>query len=289
MAEPQNPAAAGAPQAPAQPAPEFKVPEGKTLLDATEYETLRRNNERLRGSESYFQAGSKYGIKRPEDFETYGKFKEAADKRGLKLEALTQALMAGEQDSGGDTGALDIAAIEKQLGSKYIPADKFEAELNRRDALYEHKTALKQEESIISKAIDGLMSKLGESVSARDKATLPRAFKALVNEKRNLYPHGHPLRDEQFSPHDDKSLASLVAEFEKELGLTEAAEVADIGDKANRKVTTPAGGSTSTKPSKSDPKDKPRPGTPEHRRMVEEAAKKLQAKRGGAPMSSAAG
>ncbi len=296
MADPQPNAAAVTPAQPAGPAQPAaaQVDDGFERISRDELTTLRRNNERVRGMEPFFQKANQLGLKRIEDLDGIGKFNSVLDKKGIKRDALMQALMAEEQDTGGEQpqGGLTLEAIEKQLGPKFMSAEKFEAELNKRDAMYAHKSAMVGEQSAVQKTIDGLIAKLGEGASARDKALLPSAFKAMLAEKRGLYPDEHPLSKEQLAPFDEKSLGALAAEFEKSLGLADAQAVAALGDETNKggRKSTVAGSSTTTttKPPNASESDMRSGGRPSVA-AVEAAYAKRVARRNGGTMSSMGG
>lgn len=293
MADPQPNAAAVTPSqgGPAQPA-QAPADDGFERVSRDEYQTLKRNNERLRGMEGFYQKAQQVGFKRPEDLDGYAKFNAALDKKGIKRDALMQALMAEEQDHGGEqpNGGLDFASIEKQLGGKYIARDQFESELNKRDAMYAHKSAAQQEQAMVQKHIDALIAKAGDNAGL--KSIIPDAFDSLLNKKRGLYPESHPLHSSELAVYDEKGLTAIVAEFEKRLGLSEAAEIAAAGDAANgkKKIQTPAGSSnhTPSKPPKASDNER-RPGNLPSRNAVEAEWAKRQARRGGGTMSSAGG
>lgn len=216
---------------------EFKVPEGKALLDIAEVERYKQNSERVRGMQPYWEAGSRYGIKKPEDFEPIGRLYGTLKSRNMTPDQIIK-LMEGEAEQ--DQSVPDIAALEKKFGENYIPKDKFESELNRRDALYEHRSAVKLEQELVAKATASL---LGDNPSPREKFLIERAMRAEFSDPKNrrLYDQNHALHKEEIMPLDEKGVNSIVEMVKKELGIADGAELEKIGKAAAKGTTTPAG------------------------------------------------
>lgn len=224
---------------------DYQVPEGKILLDASEHAVLKQNNERVRGMQGYYEAGSKHGLKKPEDFEAVGrfrKFEESLKGRNLTMDQIEQAFTVQEQERQ-DGGSVDVAAIEKRIGEKFVPAESFTKELDRRDAMRDHKSASEREQGLLKTAISELA---GENASTRDKWLIENSVKAILDEHRGLYPQGHPLHETHLAALDEKGIASLVEKVKKEIAVSDGADMAAIGKKAaaSKPVASPAGNKT---------------------------------------------
>lgn len=242
-----------APQGGGSPSPEFKVPDGKVLIDASEQQTWQRQREQLAGLTKFHGEATKRGLSRPEDFSGYDellKHKSVFDKKGITLAQLAAGLAAEQDDGGGrPEGGLTLEAIEKQLGQKFIPADKFNDELDYRDAMNEHKQSMTREQAAFDKALGELA---GERDGDFEKAALKAMLKGLAETKRGLYPDGHPLAPKggdfsraQLRAHDDKSFGEIMAEIKKLRTNAEASQLTNTGKEASRSArTTPAGATT---------------------------------------------
>jgi hypothetical protein len=229
-------------EAPAQ--TEYKPPEGKVLLDAAEAQVLRQNNERVRGMQGYYEAGSKYGLKKPEDFESVGKwrsFEKSLKDKGLTTEQIMAAFESQEtEQQAPQTPQLDRATIEKILGGKIVTADELESREKRNSAISEREKLTASEKQLMDKY---LADTLGENPSTRDRFLMQNALRALMEEKRQLYPEGHPLHSEFLAPFDEKSATALFDEFKKQIAVSEGSDMAALGKEAakSKPVPTPAG------------------------------------------------
>jgi hypothetical protein len=223
MADPQAAVAAQPVNQPAQPTPEFKVPDGKVLFDAAEAETLRRNNERLRGVEKFYQSATKVGFKKPEDFGQYEKFQGVLNKRGFKLEELS-ALLEGqieepttpETPAGG--GGFDPAMLKKYLkDANVMTREDFENETKkltaRQKAEQEYESLTKAEQDLVEKMLDGTPG--FEKASEFEKRALRAMWSQHVSSlpERPTYEPDHPLATERWRPFDEKTLPTAFEKF----------------------------------------------------------------------------
>ena len=273
---------------------EFKVPEGKVILDSADYERFRQNTERVRGMQSYYEAGNKYGLKRPEDFarlEQINKFEGLLKNKGMTMDQMLAAFESPQQTEG--SAGFDMATLEKEFSGKFVAADKLDSEFETRfgkyTALNEHKAAYSKEPELLAQA---LKDALPENADPRDRRALAAEVRALMSDynRREMYPENHPLHKEHLAPWTDKHIAKLIADVKKELALADGEAMAKAGDAVLKgKVSTPAG-STSTTPTKNPkPNDDQRPGGLPSKASVEAAYAKKQARRGGGPVSSMGG
>jgi len=240
------------------------MPEGKVLADANEYAVLKQNNERVRGMQPYWEAGSKYGIKKPEDFESVGKWRKFEDTlkaKGMTTDQIIAAFDAPTQEESG--AGLDLATIEKQLGQKFMPVDKFHEELARRDALSEHKNMTAREKELFNKHLNEL---LGENPSSKDKFLTQYALRGLIEDFereqpfRRAYDDKHPLRNEYLAPLDEKGLAAVIDEFKKNIAESDGADMAKLGKAAaqSKPTAAPAGNRASQGKAEDDKNDSPK-------------------------------
>ncbi len=292
MADPQLAATVSpVPTGPVQPANPAPVDDGYERVSRDELTALRRNSERARGMEGFFQEANKRGFKRPEDFGKYDKFDGVLKKRGMTMDQV-QALLDsdGQESTAEEVRGIDPAALDKYLADKGYVNSKA---LDEREALigakFSHKESIAKEQAAIEKAVAEL---------AGDKATdfQKRSFKAMLREmaeeKRALYPEGHPLRDKELAPHDEKSLAGFMAEIKKLQGLADGADLAAQGDdalKGKPRVATPAGSSNTTSNAPPPKGTGQRPGGLPAKAAVEAAYAKKVAARGGGTVSSLGG
>jgi hypothetical protein len=277
--------------APAQPQGEVKVPEGKAFVDAQEYETLRRNNERLRGMDEFYRSATKHGFKSPKDFEPIGKFTAALKERGMSLEQLSQAFLTEKEQEGVDTEAMSPKALQS-LFEKWATEQGFvkSADLDQREqkihALSAHKESMAKESSAVDSFVKGL---LGDTATDRDKRLLALYVKDTLESRRNVYPEGHPLHESELSAFDEKGLAPVFEEVKKFWAVGQGEEMAQAGDAALKgKVPSPAGAPPKA-PSKPSKEVEMRPGGRFPVSTIEAAAAKKQAARGGKPISSIGG
>jgi hypothetical protein len=289
MADPQNDAAAVTPAQSGQAQPAAPVTDdGFERISKSDLQALHRERDRARGMEGFFQKANQHGFKRGEDFDKYGKFAGTLKSRGLTLEQMTAAFEApeqgGEQPSG---GGFDQAALDKYLeGKKYLTEDQVSQREARTLATVEHKQAMTREGEMVKQ---GIQSLLGENATAREKYLIERAVKAELNDKRGMYPDGHPLKDTELAAHDEKSWSAVMAEIKKAIALGEGEDLAKLGDEAAKpKTPTPAGASGSQTPTKPSAKtDAPGPRGQLPAADIQAHADRIRARRGQGPVSSA--
>lgn len=265
---------------------EYQVPQGKALVDSQEYERLRQNNERVRGMQPYWEAGSKYGIKKAEDFERVGrltKFEESLKARGLTPEQIEAAFAAPKEDEK-QSGGFSTADLDKYLAKKkYLTEDQVSQREAKTLATVEHKQAESHEQSLVKKAI----AELAEGMSTREKKMLESHVLHTINTKRAVYPQGHPLHDSALAPFDEKSFGTILAEIQASIALSDGEDIAKLGD-ATAKGKTPTAGASTSQPAKTPSKsDEMRPGGKPSVATLDAAYAKKLAARGQKPVSSA--
>lgn len=229
---------------------EFKVPDGKMLIDASEHQTWQRQREQLAGLSKFHGEASKRGFKSPQDFGRFDKFDSTIKGRKLTMEQVTELLAAEGEDTAQGSGA-DLEAFEKKFADRFVPKDQLNKELDLRDARHEHKQLLAKEQDYIAKAKSSL---IGADASPRDKFLIERAIKAEIADAKlkSIYADDSPMRFEDYKPLTEKDIESIVATVKKELGIADGAELEQIGKAAAKGTTTPAGGGTSLGKSKQE-------------------------------------
>jgi hypothetical protein len=220
--------------APAAPAPEFKVPEGKRLIDEREFETFTRNTERLRGADEAVRKYREYGFESPE---VAAKWSPLV-KQKLDPEMLTRAFKAdmnGDDDGKPAATSFDPAKLKTELLSEF----KLEQARER------HAEEESREDDVITTAVAEIFKDADES-DREDIAGIIRGRLYHPDPKingRELYPQNHPLRDAAYRPVSDKLARSVVEAVKKARDERKAAALVAKGDKA-RKVTQPVPGKT---------------------------------------------
>jgi hypothetical protein len=302
MADPQIAATVSpVPTGPVQPAT-TQADDGFERVSRDELTTLRRNSEKVRGMEGFYQEASRRGFKRPEDFGKYDKFSETLGKRKMTMEQV-QALLEGEPDQAPEqSGGLDPAALDKYLADKgYVNKSTLDEREARTLATVSHREAMAKEQVAMEKRILDLT---GEKATPFQKKQIAAVLKQEADAKRKFYPVGHPLGPKQgdrgldytgaeIEALDEKALDELVAAIKKEQGLADGADLAAQADASlagKQWVATPAGSSSSGTQPPAKPSDKTmRPGGKPPVADVEAAYKRIQARRGGGTVSSLGG
>lgn len=286
MNDPQGNAAADTAQtsAPAQPAMQPQIDDGYERVPREQYQTLMRNNERVRGFEQHtpvLKAISNNGWKL-EDIQTYGEFAKFAKENGLDPKGFMQSFKRETTEQQPGSSPLDIEAIKKELAGGFVSKD----ELALERATGKHEMAQERQNTVVQKAIESLAGEL-----PFPKAVVSRAVAGFLSDPQNyrLYPDGHPLHDRTPMPHDEDSLKPIIAAIKKELSEAAGESLAATGDAVLKgKVPSPAG-SSPEKPTKTTKDDETRPGGLPSRATLEAAAKAKAARRGNAPVSSVGG
>lgn len=256
MADGTQTPAAPAPSAPApagQPAA-FTVPDGHRLVPQSEYETLSRNNERLKGADAFVRSARDLGFERPEDFgkwkDTFGAFK----KRGLTPEQLNRVFSDQAAEPETEHRAqqqFDPEQFEKSIMSK----------MEFKSAEEKHRDAFSRESDIVNEAVSALVDK---DASEFEKKRWSLTLRAALDDARDVYPEGHPLRDKYVvQPLTKAHAEKVVASFKKEMSDAKAASLAAKGDavRSSDRKSVPTGAQPGTgqgKPntdSRSGPRD----------------------------------
>lgn len=273
---------------------DFKVPDGKVLIDASEHERWARQREQLAGLTQFHGKASELGFKRPEDFGELAKFQKFLKDQNLTTDLLMNALAEEAKGKTGQDAPLDLQAVERHLGGKYLTKEQIQQQLDERDRLNEARTGHKDARTREAAAIEKLVGEiLGEKATDFDRKSTLALFRELAEAEgaRGLYPAEHPLAKLEYAPYDEKGLAKFAEQIRTMRGLAAGAEAAKIGDEHNKgKVNTPAGSSapSSTRHTAKEG-DRTRPGGKPHPDDVQAGFDKLQNARKQGTVSSAGG
>lgn len=267
------------PAAPAQ--PEFQVPQGKVLIDEMEH---RRTADRIRGMQSYYDAGTKLGIKDPKGFEKFAKLADQGVNLDMLVESFKQPVETEQQPS-----SMSPAEIDKYLSSKgYLTKDQVDQQFTKHSAKTAHERAVEQERAWLKTKQADL---LGEDATDWDKFLVENAVRGYFEspENRPLYPEGHPLAGETFAAYDEAGLGKKWESIAQIRAKSQGDALAAKGDAVNRGASKTVAGASGTKaPSKTAADEKgPAIGTPEHKRQVQAAWDAMQKRRAGSPTSAA--
>lgn len=281
----QPPGAGG----PAQPAGGFSVPDGKMLVDTTEYQ---RHQEQLRGSKSFVEAARRHGFDKPEAFEKYGKFTGTLKQRGLTLDQLMQAF-DGSPEAGADAAqaqGFSPAQIDQYLKQNgYVTASELDKRETFNNAHFEHKTQAQQEEALYKAQLAEFLGKdTPEDEREFWEALAEKQAWDIRSKPETFYPKEHPLAEKYpIRPLKEQEIKSVFAELAKKRELRKGAKLAALGQTPSRGVSTPAGSSASSPSTlpKSPSKDM-RPGGKPSVADIEAAHERIKARRGGGPVSS---
>lgn len=189
------------------------IPEGHVLITQEEHQRFKTNSERVAGMQKYWEAGSKHGIKAPEDFARLTTPPDADDEPNGKSQPLTPER---------------IAAIAEGSASKIF-------------AIQKHQQDESAQEAMIDEAVSQLVEK---NASEWDRAVVRDAVQArfdrLARADDNLYPEGHPLRPTHFKPLGKEALSKVVKDM-RAVRDTSVAKAKEQKAQAAIGATLPAG------------------------------------------------
>lgn len=227
MADDANAVANGTVETPVQPA-------GQTPDDSQQL--VQRLRQQVAGGQAFYQAGSKYGIKKPEDLERLGRVYQAITNAGLDPDTVVQSLSA---------------PAPSHVAPQHINAPAFDASavvqgvvgvLDEREAYKQHVTALGSEKALIENAVSSV-----KDLTARERVAVAKAVRAAIEDSREDYPDKHPLYGKVLKPVDDTfvqralkaTLDEMNAEAGKDLAGKADAALASLGRKPT--AGTPGG------------------------------------------------
>lgn len=261
--------------APGSPA-EFKVPSGYRLTPESEYESLSRTAQKGRDADRWFGTAKELGFEKPEDLgkwkDTFGAFR----KRGLTPEQLSRVFSDQASEPESEHRAqqqFDPETFEKSIMSK----------MEFKSAEKDHQSAFSREQELIKDAVNDLVE---EGASEFEKKRWSLTLRAALDDARDVYPEGHPLREKYVvqpltKAHAERVVAAFKKEIEESQAASKASDITSKADKfkaATKKAPTVAGpGTGQGKP------EAPKPGEwkPPSDNDIQEAYERLRASRSG--------
>jgi len=266
-------------------APQLGQGQNAPQLSAEQISQLQRAADQYRGAAPLINNALKYGLKSPQDFDTYGPLiqtlrQSGTDPRQLMAVFSGNAAQVSEQ-IGKEPADWTKADIERMVGERI---SKVEADLIRKQAEKEHQSALDAELGEIEsdQTLDELLGEhkgsLGTSAKARELLKFAMAgYHAYKG--RGQYGDDHPLKG-QYSPAGKDGMGKLKGWFSEALKETvtsfQASQAAQIGKGARAAAGTPA---ANNGVSQGAPKDERKPGQPPTRAQLQAAYEELQASR----------
>lgn len=255
-------------------------------FSAEEIAQLQRAANQYKGAAPLINNAMKYGLKSPQDFDTYGPLIQTLRQSGTDPRQLMAVFSGNAAQAVEETGKAPEnwtkADIERMVGEK---VSKATADMIRQQAEKEHQAALDGELGEIEsdETLDSLLGEYKESLGKDPKARELlkfamagyHAFKA-----RGQYGDDHPLKG-QYSPAGKDGMGKLKGWFSDALKATttsfQASQAAQIGKGARAAAGTPAANSNGV--SQGAPKDERKPGQPPSRNQLEAAYEELKASR----------
>ncbi len=253
---------------PAQPGGNGGAPQQGEFVSAEQVNRWKRAEQQAAGSRAYFEAGSKLGIKSPEDF--------------ARVAARMNASAPTETSATQTTPKSDAVVDEDAI---VLRASEHAVETMRRAACEtEHERGLQAQEALVEESVKAIVG----DTTGPIRDTVRRNAIAILAELRqndnNLYPDGHPLRTTKLPPVSRSVwMEKAMPELQKIKSVLNGTALAAVGDAARRSVVqTPAGGQGQ---SGNIPADDP------HKMMTREEkirlVSQILARRSGAPVTAA--
>lgn len=230
-AQPTAQAAAAQPGAQAPAAP------GDPQIDRNEYERLKRDEQRFRGSQKFYEAASKHGFKDEAAFEEWGPTLAAWKQRGFTAKQLAAAFSQPERETGREETEPDIDSRFRDLESR-LRRENYEREhVNNSRADREY-----LEDQFINQTV-------GEDAPEPLRKLMARAARDHYAELRRAsrYEDGHPLAGDEFTKPLGRAGREAIEKFLKEQhkAVTDgfsAARAAKVGAAAQKQTTATTAG-----------------------------------------------
>jgi hypothetical protein len=219
-------------------------------IPRSEYDKLSRYGEQVKGFQPFVEKFKNYGIQRPEDFDKldpYYKSMQELEKRGVKPDALSR-IYSQEADDELANGR----GSEQNLDPKKL-REELMGEMRKEMATNEWKSLSAKEKDYVDMALRDVLG--DEQVDEMSKSVYRRAVSNYLEEIREMYPEGHPLRDTHLQPLSENHAKKAVEYFKSERSKYAGEAMknkADAVNKAKPKHSTPAGSATNQGPAKND-------------------------------------
>lgn len=211
------------PTAPGSPAADFKVPSGYRLTPESEYETLSRTAQKGRDADRWFGVAKEMGFNDPDSLRNWKPAFDVFAKRKIDPKFIVGAFGDMQESQDNDEpnakSAFDPAAFEK----------KIREDLKRERMQELHEESLKGTDKHLERVIKEIHG--DKSLSPEEKWLWENAARNALNGARSMYPEGHPLRDYDLMPVDEKVTAGVLESIRKIQADSRAAQVAAKAEK----------------------------------------------------------
>lgn len=239
---PTTPATGQGQPAPTQPSDSISIPR-------SEYETYVRNNERLKGADTFYKKANAFGFKSTEDFDAFKPKYDtltALEKRGFTHDKLGR-MFSEEAEA-------DLAGTQHQ--PSFDPAkfkDELRSEWRKETAMSEYDNLTKAESKYVDDALREILG--DEKVDDFNKSAYKMAVERWLDQNRELYPKDHPLASERLQPFGEANAKKAVEHFKKLRADAAGSSMKNKADAANKRTPTPSPAGNSGGQGK--PKDEP--------------------------------
>lgn len=241
-------------------------------IDPNEFARYKREAERARGMQGYYDAGKKYGIERPEQLDEIGTLHKTLKEQGISPSQVAQLFGKQIADVTSDPSSLSKADIEKIVGERLT---KMEADMARKAAESQHSSLIEAEYEELSEA--KIKAILGDDAPAELIEMAKYAAIGRYGEQRSQYDESHPLKG-MFGPAGRDGLGKITGWIKDTATKLKASQSLALGAAVRKTASsTPAGNVAGQGKPSNEPE---RSGGLPSRHAVEALAAQLRAKRG---------
>ena len=250
-------------------------PLSQPQIDPNDYARLKRIEQQYNGQKSYYDTGSKYGLKSANELNEVGELYKTLSERGIKpsqVASMFGAQVAQQTESASDVANLSKADIERMIGERLTKA---QADMIRSQAEKEHESSVTGEYEQFTN--DTMKGWLGEGTDDTLAELARYAAIGKYGEVRKAYGDDHPLKG-MYGPAGKDGLGTIQSWLKESATKLRASQSLALGAAARKTATsTPAGNSSG----QGQPKNEGRPGDflAERRAAAEQMAARLAAQR----------
>ena len=250
-------------------------PLSQPQIDPNEYARLKRIEQQYNGQKSYYDTGSKYGLKSANELNEVGELYKTLSERGIKpsqVASMFGAQVAQQTESASDVANMSKADIERMIGERLTKA---QADMIRSQAEKEHESSVTGEYEQFTN--DTMKGWLGEGTDDTLAELARYAAIGKYSEVRQAYGDDHPLKG-IYGPAGKDGLGTIQSWLKESATKLRASQSLALGAAARKTATsTPAGNSSG----QGQPKNEGRPGDflAERRAAAEQMAARLAAQR----------
>ena len=250
-------------------------PLSQPQIDPNDYARLKRIEQQYNGQKSYYDTGSKYGLKSANELNEVGELYKTLSERGIKpsqVASMFGAQVAQQTESASDVANMSKADIERMIGERLTKA---QADMIRSQAEKEHESSVTGEYEQFTN--DTMKGWLGEGTDDTLAELARYAAIGKYGEVRKAYGDDHPLKG-MYGPAGKDGLGTIQSWLKESATKLRASQSLALGAAARKTATsTPAGNSSG----QGQPKNEGRPGDflAERRAAAEQMAARLAAQR----------